>query len=64
MWNSKGYPDEYGLLKIDNEIITYTGITSTSLLLVVFVDLVVLLIIDQDLNQEELVFSSTSADIT
>ena len=23
--NSKGYPDEYGLIKIDDEIITYTG---------------------------------------
>ena len=28
--STKGFPDEYGLLKIDNEIITYTGITSTS----------------------------------
>ena len=25
-----GFPDKYGLLKIDNEIITYTGKTSTS----------------------------------
>ena len=25
-----GYPDQYGLFKIDNEIITYTGKTSTS----------------------------------
>ena len=25
-----GFPDTYGLLKIDNEIITYTGKTSTS----------------------------------
>ena len=28
--STKGFPDEYGLLKIDDEIITYTGITSTS----------------------------------
>ena len=25
-----GFPDSYGLLKIDNEIITYTGKTATS----------------------------------
>ena len=28
--STKGYPDDYGLLKIDNEIITYTGKTDTS----------------------------------
>tara|TARA_B100001057_G_scaffold298143_1_gene298356 strand:+ start:2300 stop:15613 length:13314 start_codon:yes stop_codon:yes gene_type:complete len=28
--STKGFPSEYGLLKIDNEIISYTGITSTS----------------------------------
>ena len=28
--STKGYPDEYGLLKIDDEIITYTGKTDTS----------------------------------
>ena len=28
--NTKGFPDEYGLLKINDEIITYTGNTSTS----------------------------------
>jgi len=28
--STSGWPKEYGLLKIDNEIITYTGITSTS----------------------------------
>lgn len=28
--NTVGFPDEYGLIKIDNEIITYTGKTSTS----------------------------------
>ena len=28
--STKGYPAEYGLLKIDNEIITYTGKTDTS----------------------------------
>ena len=28
--STKGFPDEYGLLKIDNEIITYTGKTDTT----------------------------------
>ncbi len=28
--STSGYPDEYGLLKIDDEIITYTGKTDTS----------------------------------
>ena len=28
--STKGFPHEYGLLKIDDEIISYTGITSTS----------------------------------
>ena len=28
--STKGFPSEYGLLKIDDEIISYTGITSTT----------------------------------
>ena len=28
--NTKGFPDHYGLLKIDNEIITYTGLTTNT----------------------------------
>ncbi len=28
--STKGYPNEYGLLKIDDEVITYTGITTNS----------------------------------
>ena len=28
--STKGYPNKYGLLKIDDEIITYTGIGTTS----------------------------------
>ena len=28
--NTTGFPDKYGLIKIGNEIITYTGKTSTS----------------------------------
>ena len=55
-----GFPNEYGLLKIDDEIITYTGITSTSFTGCIrgfsgITDY------HQDLNQEELVFSSSSA---
>ena len=40
--STKGYPSKYGLLKIDDEIITYTGIGTTSFT-GVFVDLVVLM---------------------
>ena len=28
--STKGFPDQYGLLKIDDEIITYTGITTNT----------------------------------
>ena len=28
--NTKGFPQEYGLIKLDNEIITYTGVTTNS----------------------------------
>ena len=28
--STKGFPSEYGLLKIDNEIISYTGITTNT----------------------------------
>ena len=28
--STKGFPNQYGLLKIDNEIITYTGITTNT----------------------------------
>ena len=28
--STKGFPDDYGLLKIDDEIITYTGKTDTT----------------------------------
>ena len=41
--STKGFPSEYGLLKIDNEIISYTGIPQPPLQ-VVFVDLVALLV--------------------
>ena len=28
--NTKGFPEQYGLLKIDDEIITYTGVTTNT----------------------------------
>jgi hypothetical protein len=58
--STKGFPNSYGLLKIDDEIITYTGSTTTS-----FTGCVRgfsgISKYHQDLNQEELLFSQTSA---
>ena len=60
--STKGFPNQYGLLKIDNEIITYTGITANSFTGCVrgfsgVTDY------KQDLDNGELVFStSTAAD--
>ena len=51
--STKGFPSEYGLLKIGNEIITYTGITTNSLL-DAFVVLVVLQIIIKNLIKKNL----------
>jgi hypothetical protein len=55
---TKGFPKEYGLLKIDDEIITYTGITTNS-----FTGCVrgfsAISSYKNDLNSDELVFSST-----
>ena len=58
--NTKGFPNQYGLLKIDDEIITYTGITTNSFTGCVrgfsgVTDY------HQDLNKEELVFSTSTA---
>ena len=59
--STKGFPNEYGLLKINDEIITYTGITATTFTGCVrgFCGVTNY---QQDLNQEELVFSTSSAD--
>ena len=58
--STKGFPESYGLLKIDDEIITYTGITTNS-----FVGCIRgfsgITAYHQDLNQNELVFSKSSA---
>ena len=59
--NTKGFPKQYGLLKIDDEIITYTGITTNT-----FTGCVRgfsgITSYHQDLNEEELVFSNTTID--
>ena len=58
--STKGFPNQYGLLKIDNEIITYTGITTNS-----FTGcergFSGITSYHSDSNQEDLVFSSSSA---
>ena len=59
--STKGFPSEYGLLKIDNEIITYTGLTTNT-----FTGckrgFSCITSYHGDINQEELIFSSTSED--
>ena len=66
--STKGFPSEYGLLKIDNEIISYTGITTNSFTGCIRgfsgitgfnVGLSSSLL---DVNKETLKFESTSAD--
>ena len=56
----KGFPSKYGLLKIDDEIITYTGITGST-----FTGCIRgfsgITNYHQDLNQEELTFSTSDA---
>jgi hypothetical protein len=58
--STKGFPNQYGLFKIDDEIITYTGITTNSFTGCIrgfsgITDY------HQELNQENLVFSSSTA---
>ena len=66
--STKGYPDEYGLLKIGNEIISYTSKTSTE-----FVGLirgfsgvtgynVGIATVVQHVNRQSLTFENTSAE--
>ena len=58
--STKGFPNEYGLFKINDEIVTYTGITTNS-----FTGCVRgfsgISSYHQDLNQGELIFSTSSA---
>ena len=58
--STKGFPDQYGLLKINDEIITYTGKTTNSFTgcLRGFSGITNY---RQDLNQEELIFSTSTA---
>ena len=58
--STKGFPNQYGLLKIDNEIITYTGITTNT-----FTGcergFSGITSYHSDTNKEDLVFNSSSA---
>ena len=58
--STKGFPQKYGLLKIDDEIITYTGITTNT-----FTGCVRgfsgITSYHSDLNEQELVFSTSTA---
>ena len=56
-----GFPNSYGLLKINNEIITYTGITTFAFTGCVR-GFVGVSSYQSDINPEELVFESTSAE--
>jgi len=59
--NTRGFPNQYCLLKIDSEIITYTGITTNT-----FTGCVRgfsgITSYHTDLNEEELVFSTSTAE--
>ena len=58
--STKGFPNQYGLLKIDDEVITYTGLTTNT-----FTGCVRgfsgITSYHQNLNEEELVFSTSTA---
>ena len=60
--STKGFPNQYGLLKIDNEILTYTGITSNT-----FTGLTRgfsgITSYHAELNEEELVFTKSNAGV-
>ena len=56
-----GFPNSYGLLKINDEIITYTGITTFAFTGCIR-GFVGVSSYQSDTNPEELVFESTSAD--
>ena len=60
VYSTKGFPNENGLFKIDNEIFTYTGLTTNTFTGVVrgFSGITSY---RSDLSAEELVFSDTSA---
>ena len=59
VFSTKGYPQKYGLLKIDDEIITYTNIVGNTFTGCIrgFSGITAY---EQDLNREELIFSTSS----
>ena len=57
--STKGFPNEWGLLKINDEIITYTGVTTNSFTGVKR-GFSCITSYHQELNQEELTFSTSS----
>jgi len=59
--STKGFPSKYGLFKLDDEVITYTGISGNTFTGCIrgFSGITGY---HQELNQEELVFSETTAD--
>ena len=61
--STAGFPDEYGLLKINDEIITYTGKTSTSFTGAIRGFSGVESFDDEDRGQKNLVFKSSSVGI-
>ena len=58
VYSTKGFPDQYGLFKIDNEIFTYTGITTNTFTGVIR-GFSGISSYRTDLNQEELLFEET-----
>jgi len=60
VYSTKGFPNEYGLFKIDNEVFTYTGVTTNTFTGVVrgFSGITSY---RTDLDAEELLFSDSSA---
>ena len=58
--STKGFPNQYGLLKIDDEIVTYTGLT-TNTFTGVTRGFSGISSYHTDLNEEELVFSTSTA---
>ena len=59
VYTTKGFPDQYGLFKIDDEIFTYTGITTNTFTGVVR-GFSGISSYRTDLNSEELVFEDTN----
>ena len=61
VYSTKGFPEQYGLFKIDNEIFTYTGVTTNTFTGVVR-GFSGISSYRTDLNAEELLFEETSQE--